>query len=215
VARVEGGGRAQVIVKEYEKRALEPLVAGRGPAAWKAAHGLRVRGFPGVRPLAFLARRRGGGWLVMETAAGERLDHHVVALARDHGERSPKFGAAVRRVSDAVADLVRALHHAGVYHGDLKACNLFVAARPGGEVALTLVDVDRVRFGRRPVDERRRIKNLAQLHAAVTTHVSRSMRTRWFRRYATAEQYRDRRRYYTGIARECAAKIVVDREPIE
>jgi len=49
----------------------------------------------------------------------------------------------------------------------------------------------------------------------VTTHVSRHARCRWFRRYASAAQYRDRRRCYAGIARECAAKIVVEREPIE
>ena len=116
---------------------------------------------------------------------------------------------------DAVADLIRDLHHRGVYHGDLKACNLFVDRRPDDRVALTILDYDRVEFPDRPVPWRRRVKNLAQLHAAVTTHVSRSARCRWFRRYAADGEYRDRRRFYAGVQRECARKIVVGREPIE
>ncbi|MBN2490965.1 MAG: hypothetical protein JXQ29_08955 [Planctomycetes bacterium] len=216
VAALDDPGGRPVVVKEYFARRLDRAGGGRGRAAWRAAHGLGVRGFPAARPLACFTPRRGGGFVVMERARGVRLDHHVIARAAALGEGSRAFRAELDRVGRAVADLVRRLHEQGVYHGDLKACNLFVALDGGaGAAALTLVDLDRVVFADRPLGRRRRIKNLAQLHAAVPTHVSRRARCRWFRRYASAAVYRERRRYYEGVRRACARKLVVDREPIE
>ena len=210
-----GKDGATVVVKEYFPRPLDGFSGGRGPGAWQATHGLRVRGIPTVLPLAYLRLRRGGGLLVMSQARGQRLDHHLIALAEACGETSRAFRRSVQQVSRAVADLFQALHESGVYHGDLKACNLFVHASSEGAVSIQLIDNDRVAFPDVPLGEARRVKNLAQLHASVPRHVNRAARVRWFRAYATPEMYRMRRRYFAAIQRACARKIVVDREPIE
>jgi len=205
----------RLVVKEYFGGGLDRVHGGRGMAAWRAGNGLGVRGVSGVRPLAYLRSRGGGGFLVMEEAPGERLDHHVIRLAREHGERSREFSAEIVRVGRAVADLFRGLHERGVYHSDMKACNLFVDPLADRDNLLTVIDYDRVRFPDRAVNERRCIKNLAQMHASVPTHVSGRIRVRWFRWYANEETWRNRRRWFDGIRRECSSKIVVDREPIE
>jgi len=215
LTEVENPAHGRLVVKEFFPRVLDRWTGGRGLRAWRAGNGLRVRALPAVRPRAFLRCRKGGGYLVMDRAPGERLDHHVIRLALEMGETSRAFASRIRDLGRAVADLFRDMHHRGVYHGDLKACNVHVDTRPDGTPALTLMDYDRVTFPDRPLDERRCIKNLAQLHASVTTHVGPKDRGRWFRYYADEKRWRDRRQWYGGIAAACSTKIVVDRDPIE
>ncbi len=62
----------------------------------------------------------------------------------------------------ALGSLLARLHRRGIYHADLKTNN--VVWRPGEEPRL--LDYGRVRFGAR-VSRRRRVKNLAQLNAAL------------------------------------------------
>ena len=215
LTEVESPAHGRLVVKEYFPRLLDRWTGGRGLRAWRAGNGLRVRVLPAARPRAFLRRRGGGGFLVMDRAPGERLDHHVIRLAREMGETSRVFASRVRGLGRAVADLFQDLHRRGVYHGDLKACNVHVDTGPDGTPVLTLMDYDRVTFPDRPLGRRRCIKNLAQLHASVPTQVGRTARGRWFRRYAGESRWRDRRQWYGGIGAACSRKIVVDRDPIE
>jgi tRNA A-37 threonylcarbamoyl transferase component Bud32 len=83
---------------------------------------------------------------------------------------------------DATAAWLAHLHRLGIYHGDVKGVNVLV----GGTLVtplLYVVDTDRCRFFRRPVDLGRRIRNLAQLAASIPVVVSRTERLRWWRRY--------------------------------
>ena len=112
--------------------------------------------------------------------------------------------------------LVGGLHARGIYHGDLKAVNVFVRPRHGRD-SFCLVDYDRVDFGAGPVPFRRRVKNLAQLAASVGTYFSRADRLRFFRAYAewVAGAWEERRRAAREVREACARKIVVTRDPIE
>ena len=77
------------------------------------------------------------------------------------------------------------LHRRGIYHADLKANN-FTWARGS---APRLLDYGRVHFGRR-VSLGRRIKNLAQLNAALPDVLPGSLRERAFRRYVARAGFR-------------------------
>jgi tRNA A-37 threonylcarbamoyl transferase component Bud32 len=71
----------------------------------------------------------------------------------------------------ALGSLVARLHRRGVYHADLKANN--VLWRPGAEPRL--LDYGAVQFSSR-VPRRRRVKNLAQLNAALPDLVPAALR---------------------------------------
>jgi len=129
--------------------------------AWRNGHGLEVRGIATGRARAWV-----GDLLAMEDA-GPDLD----AWLASEFERAPQ---SVRgALADALGALLAALHWRGIYHADLKATNLVWT--PG--TPPRLLDYSRVRFSR-SVSRRRRIKNLAQLNAALPDFVGPELRER-------------------------------------
>ena len=114
-----------------------------------------------------------------------------------------------------VAELFRGLHSAGIYHGDMKAVNLFLR-ESGSRVSVAIADYDRVEFDR-PVPARRRIKNLAQLSASIPICISLADRLRFFRRYVGDDDRAGRiwKRWFARIIADCRRKIVVRTQPIE
>jgi serine/threonine protein kinase len=142
---------------------------------------------------------------------GERLDHRILRRFREQGLPVEER----RGLISEVATFVRRLHRAGIYHGDLKACNLFVQIGESGDRRIRVVDYDRVRLDR-PLGFRRRVKNLAQLSASIPTCISRSDRLRFFLRCApSTDVAREWKRYARGVIEACRSKIVVGMEPIE
>ena len=99
------------------------------------------------------------------------------------------FGAADRAVQDemmrVLSDLMADLHRRGIYHADMKACN--VVWSPGSPPLL--LDYERVLF-RRTVSRRRRMKNLAQLNSALPDAVSKTLRERALQRYVERSPFR-------------------------
>ena len=83
-------------------------------------------------------------------------------------------------LASVLARMLAALHERGIYHADLKANN--VCWRPGAEPRL--LDYGRVRFGL-CVSRRRRMKNLAQLNAALPDVVPAVLRERALAQYAS------------------------------
>ena len=143
--------------------------------AWLCGNGLQARGFSTGRPLAWVGR-----WLVMHDG-GQTLDHWVQS----------EFARASVAVRDELAaclgSLLATLHRRGVYHADLKANNILWS--PGGSARL--VDYGSVHFGAR-VSRRRRVKNLAQLNAALPDQVPNALREAAFARYLAESGYGDR-----------------------
>lgn len=190
----------------------------RGRASWVNGNGLLVRRFAAARPLALLERGRwplrGESFLLMEDVSGlTRLDLFV--LKRYAGDLSPERRAEKLRLVRGFARFVRRLHRGGVYHGDLKAVNVFVSTAPGEEPRFVLVDYDRVRFGRR-VGRRRRVKNLAQIAASVAVLVTRTDRLRFFRAWVPDENAKMAEKAYNrAVLRALRRKIVVRMDPIE
>jgi tRNA A-37 threonylcarbamoyl transferase component Bud32 len=136
-------------------------------AAWVGGHGLEVRGIGTARALALA-----GPWLVMEDAGQTLIDW----VEREFERASDDVRL---ELADALGGLLGRLHARGIYHADLKANNVCWA--PGAEPRL--LDYGRVRF---PLwlSRRRRVKNLAQLNAALPDLVPNALRARALECYA-------------------------------
>ena len=144
---------------------LAPWVAkrfaseGEARRAWLGGNGLVARGIGACTPLAWAGR-----WLVMEDAGATLSDWVDADFTKSTEFERDELGRAL-------GSLLAKLHRRGVYHADLKANN--VVWRPGD--APRLLDYGRVRFAAR-VSRRRRVKNLAQLNAALPDVVPARLR---------------------------------------
>jgi tRNA A-37 threonylcarbamoyl transferase component Bud32 len=216
-------GPASVIVKQYRcdsfaDRLKNAVRRPRAVAAWMSGNGLLVRHFDAAEPLALVLRGRrallGDAYLVMEDL-GEDRRVDLVALSKFAGTLDAAARQDKRVLVSAVARLFRTLHAAGVYHGDMKAVNLFVRDTAKGP-SIALADYDRVEFDAE-VSMRRRIKNLSQLSASVAVCISHSDRLRFFREYAAGDAAATAawKQWFRRVEAECRRKIVVRMQPIE
>ncbi|MHC4820618.1 MAG: lipopolysaccharide kinase InaA family protein [Planctomycetota bacterium] len=223
---VEGpNGPVDLVVKETMVRGggdvwKNLLRRPRAVRGWLHGNGLWHRHVDVAEPRALLATGRWPmlreSFLVMEAIeGGERLDLRGLRLW-GHGPLDTAARADKRRDVERFGRFVGELHARGVYHGDLKAVNIFVRMKHGMR-SFCLVDYDHVVFGSGLVSFRRRIKNLAQLSASVGTYVSRADRLRFFAAYASQVKgaWAERKRVNDEVREACAQKIVVVREPIE
>ena len=201
-----------IVVKErcptsLISRLRDRLAPARHAAGYRNAHMLGVLGVGTARPLAWVRRDGRVFTLYEDLSTRTRLDH----LARDLHARGGR--AEQVRLREASAAWLGRLHREGIYHGDLKGVNVLVDPV---SMELALIDTDACRFFGQPVDDRRRVKNLAQLAASIPRSVTRTERLRWYRRYAEAlGVHEDVRRVAKAVAEALKPKIVVVDEPIE
>jgi tRNA A-37 threonylcarbamoyl transferase component Bud32 len=152
-------------------------------------------GFPVAEPLACGRRAQGAGivesTLVTRWVAGAA---DLVTLAHDRSlGRTARLGLV-----DAVADLLRRLHAAGVSHRDLHLGNVLIAD-PSGTPRPVLIDVRRVELGA-PVTGDERVEALASLALAAYGLVSRTERARFLGRYLGPEAP-------SALARDLARRV--------
>ena len=143
--------------------------------AWLGGNGLEARGIATGRPLAWI-----GPWLLMEDGGATVTDWV------DGGGFAAASEAERNELSRALGSLLARLHRRGVYHADLKANN--VLWRPGAEPRL--LDYGAVSFAAR-VPRRRRVKNLAQLNAALPDLVPAALREAALATYLAESGYGD------------------------
>ena len=201
-------GPRRVIYKRFAlTRWSDPLVALVRPTpalrSYVLGHGLRLRGLPTPRPLAVWHRVRYGlrheGYLLTEKVP-DALDL-AAFVGRLAALPSRERCARLRRLIDQVARLVATLHQRHLSHRDLKAANLlvsregwYVAARgtserpaasaPGDGAEVWFIDLVGVRRHRK-LRRRRRLQNLARLHASFHCHpaLTRTDKLRFLRVY--------------------------------
>jgi tRNA A-37 threonylcarbamoyl transferase component Bud32 len=190
VAEIEWSDGGRVIVKRFKVRRrsdtwlglLRPSAALR---SWVYGHGLRERGLPTARPLVmfhrYSGRRPREGYLLTDKIDG--------AIELHEWARRALAGPAERRTAllrlrvEALARLVRELHHRGLSHRDLKAPNLLTPLDPEDH-RFWLIDLVGVRRRHR-VSPRRRALDLSRLHASFREHplVTRTEKLRFLRTY--------------------------------
>jgi hypothetical protein len=153
--------------------------------SWVFGHGLRARCLPTPRPLLVLHRRRHGlareGYLLIEGVPDcEELAQHVAGLGPLPAEVRRR---RLRSLIEQLARLVRELHARHLAQRDLKAANVLVQPTASGPALwlIDLVGVTRHRF----LSRRRRVQNVARLHASFRNHplLTRTDRLRFLRTY--------------------------------
>lgn len=190
----------------------------RGMASWKNGNSLDMHQVRVARPAALAIRGRWPflreSYLLMEDLSDcSRLDLYV--LKRFAGNLDAAGRREKRDFVRRCAQFVRSIHRKGIYHGDLKAVNMFVRQSELGNPVFLLVDYDRVTFGN-SVSSRRRIKNLAQLAASVAVLITKTDRMRFFREWAPDVKAKESMRAINaGVEKALRKKIVVTMDPIE
>lgn len=159
-------------------RLKERLRRSKGIKAWLGGNVLKVRGLPSIKPLALVEQNNWFGktesFLIMEAPeAGKELDRFLCKGFRGHEES--------RGLAKAFAHWLASLHQKGIYHQDMKACNILVSTID--QVwDFKLLDLEDIRFDKK-VDERKLFKNLLQLNTSIPSHIAATDRLRFLREY--------------------------------
>ena len=184
---------------------------GAGHAAkclFRSTHGLRAfrsgtylfnHGFTAAASLALIRNSRFmitiEEWLVMVAVPDSKeLDRYMVNRIRKGWPKEEKW-----KFLDNLARFMAGLHESGVFHTDLKTCNILVSgqwssgsdirASEGRELppkCFSLLDYDDVRVLKDVVDIRMRAKNLSQLFLSTPSDIDMDDRMKFLNRYLLA-----------------------------
>ena len=86
-----------------------------------------------------------------------------------------------RRFIRTFAHWLSELHHKGVYHQDMKTCNIWVSEK-GGSWDFTLLDLEDVALDE-TVNEKRLFRTCLQLNTSVPGRITKGDRLRFLRQY--------------------------------
>jgi tRNA A-37 threonylcarbamoyl transferase component Bud32 len=183
--RMEVADGRTVVVKRHNRAegrglAHEMLASSRSLAAFRRGHALLARGIATARPAAAADLRHGGA--VRDTLLLSEAVRDGEPLS-DWLRRGPP-PAERRRLTRALAQMIRRMHDAGFSHRDLKAPNVLVTPREGPGARPVLVDLDGLRGGRH-VSARRRARDLMRLSVSLDEWgvARRTDRLRFLRAY--------------------------------
>lgn len=218
------GRPTRVIYKRFNrKKRLDPLLTlfrpSRAWRAWQGGQHLASRGIRTPRNLAFLART-GSGRLPRDTylvtiraepsiTLGDYVRNVLPTLDPDARRRQ------TRRLTLAMARLIRTMHERSLSHRDLKAANVLIEGDPDAhEVQLSLIDLVGVHVAH-PLPRHRRAQNLARLQVSLSESLdwSRTDALRFLRAYLPWGQTRrgDWKGLWRAIDRRCRAKLARNR----
>lgn len=157
VKRFDVGGRV-VVAKRYRRHnALKRLVyslfrQSKAQRAYANAVRLLSRGYNTPQPVAFVEVWH-GAWLVQ--------CYYICGLTLDEPVRGPLIDTEPfdRPLAEAYARFVARMHNEGVLHKDMNPTNVLFARQDGG-FRFTLIDINRMRFFKKPVPKRAAMHNL-------------------------------------------------------
>jgi Lipopolysaccharide kinase (Kdo/WaaP) family len=193
-------GAPELCVKHFKNRGTGYLIKG----IFRATHGVRAfqggenlfrLGFTSVSPIALIRNMRFGipleEWLVMAILPdAEELDRYMVKLIRKGWPTEERLDFL-----NSFANFLARLHNSGVFHTDLKTCNIMVfkdsnleqATNSGAisvqRIGFSLLDYDDVRVCKGAVGCKIRAKNLSQLFLSTPSAVDLDDRKEFINQY--------------------------------
>jgi heptose I phosphotransferase len=185
-------GSVRFFLKKYYtlswwQRWFLPLEEYPGPREWANIERVAALGIPVPRALAAGARSEGEchSLLAVRELEGYQPLHQVIPR-RFGGQDTLPVRQLRRQLTYRLAEIVRRLHDAQLYHCDLYLCHFFLHDQPaidgeGPTEHLVLIDFTRLRHSN---ISRWRVKDLAQLlFSSDLPGITRSDRMRFFKHY--------------------------------
>jgi tRNA A-37 threonylcarbamoyl transferase component Bud32 len=159
-------------------RIREHFRRSKGLKSWMAANGIRARGFPSLKPLAFVERK---SWLGLEESflfmealeEDQEMDRFIL---KGFGDLSQK-----RLFVKTFARWLDGLHKMSVYHKDMKTCNILVSEK-GGIWDFHLLDFEDILMDEK-VNRKKLFRNFLQLNTSTPKVMTKLDRFRFFREY--------------------------------
>lgn len=175
-----GDGR-QAMVKEFRSSRSAPA-GSRARRSYAGGVALTVRDIPAAETLALIQRREPQASYVVLEALADRVPLHLLTYRMDGSDTHVR---AVRKLADAISDLLIGMIEREVYHPDLSPKNLLVDEDLHGAAPVCLVDFDPVQPGT-TWTAGRLARALAQLGDLPSFACSRSTRLRFVRQVLRA-----------------------------
>lgn len=172
-----------VCIKIHNKRFLHK---DRCLKSWKTARALSVRGVDAPPALAFYSMKKRSFFLACFLENSLTLNRYFSEAVRDDEKKE-----ALRRF----AEWLRACHDMNIWQRDFKSSNVLVL-----DGRFMMVDLEGVKICRR-LSWRRKVINLAQLNASISSRITLKDRLRFFYFYCGRDlpSREERRRVYEKI----------------
>lgn len=205
------GGPLEVVVKQFRhdawrQRLDRRLKGSKAARSFAAARALGAAGIATAEPVAVIESEALAGpcfFVSRHLAGGVEARYFFRALrAGRAAEEFPELPAAA--VVEAIAELVRRLHAAAIWHRDLSIGNLllFAPERSGEAPRLALLDLNRCRLGR-PLSTSERTRDLCRLPIGDAALADRFLARYWG---VAPERLGARRTLYRLYARSFLAR---------
>ncbi len=186
ITLIQVPGFPTICVKEFRPRGMRHALKGlfRPTKARRSFTNGRLLAEAGVGvavPLAMLGYNRSivnrSEWVVMQVIPGAmELDRYLVGRIRSGWAFREK-----RTLIRSFARFIRGLHLGGIFHSDLKTCNILVL--DGAKIGFALLDYDDVVFNR-SIPLKRKVKNLVQIFLSTPIAIDAPDRMRFLREYS-------------------------------
>ena len=176
-------GQDNICVKQFRyphflDRFKEQFRHSKGLRSWIAGNGLKTRGIPSLGVLAFIEQRNSLGlhesfFLMEASETGQELDRYLFKGFRDFKKK--------KYFIITFAQWIFHFHNKGLYHQDMKACNILVSEN-GESWDFYFLDLEDVLLNEK-VDEKRLFINFLQLNTSIPKSVTRTDRLRFLKEY--------------------------------
>ena len=204
----DGGERIclkQFCYPHFWGRMKEHFRRSKGLKSWLAANGMRARGLPSLKPLAFVERKNWLGLkesvLFMEALSNDQeMDRYILKGFEDLN-RKKLFIKTFARWLDG-------LHKMSLFHRDMKTCNILVSER-GETWDFHLLDFEDLLVGEK-VNRKKLFRNFLQLNTSTPKVMTKIDRYRFFKEYLRLNPIvKDQRIFLGGLARESRRRGLV------
>ncbi len=183
IVSILNDGPERICVKQFcypsfWGRMREHFRRSKGFKSWRAANGVRAKGLPSLKPLAFAERRDWQGlresFLLMEARVNDQeMDRYILQGFGDFKKK--------RLFIRTFARWLDSLHQRRLYHKDMKTCNILVSEK-GETWDFHLLDFEDLLLDE-DVSRKRLLRNFLQLNTSTPRVMTRADRYRFLREY--------------------------------
>jgi tRNA A-37 threonylcarbamoyl transferase component Bud32 len=195
----------QFCYPSFRARIKEHFRRSKGFKSWRAANGVRARGLPSLKPLAFAERRDWAGlkesFLLMEALVNDQeMDRYILKGFEDAKKK--------RLFIETFSHWLDGLHKMRLYHKDMKTCNILVSER-AETWDFHLLDFEDLLMDEN-VNRKKLFRNFLQLNTSTPRVMTKVDRYRFFREYLRLNPIvKDQKVFLRGLVAESRRRGLV------